>query len=727
MLANNPLIRCFGSFLVNKSRNNFINYERNETWQSLSENLLFYSKYGFYDIIIPFLETVHVLCTKEVVCAIDDKVCSFSDASFIFSSLGNYHRKMIQKYNRHRTIGTKSEKEAWERVLEDSDVIIEKNVWESYDQMLIRSIADSRNRNLGLWIPALYTNDVDREYFQRLSSGFFGALKDAIEEKRNNPSNALLVWAITRQLRKLLGEINIHYSCSWNLEARFFQTEIKDLQRLSGRRMKELWFCETASGDVSSHGQTRIKPYYDYDEEWVRTIEKVCSIYDTEFSAGKHDITDRILKHVPLLYQLIDQHKQAEEKLINILNRGAKIYTAGLLASCSIAVAKTKRDDIRNWICSFLNNTYSLHMKNSVIQSYLDLLDDTIVFFKQYFDKLRENIESLDDSEREYYFSSMQISKSKSHNLLNEESDMWMYEYLIKDDTLLESIQACKEKIMEADNPLISGDDYIKRTLEIFYAASSHIGNNVRIDAANLLRALDLENEDISLLEVFYNDDYYDAVWHDSLFERYKLLQSEMPSRKYTQRAMDTIQEFCYGDSLITRKILQSSEMISNNPVIYHDYNEDELNTQIRDFLRAALTDNGYEVCDQSLQGVGASGKTQGRPDIVIRRSGIPIAIYEALIDHGDPYRKTHIDKAIRRYNISGCKRIYIIEFSRKEYFMHYWDSVKTTLHDYPQIKVEEVDSGLNGVKICEGVFEWNGDGKGEFAFIGVNCCIPKI
>ena len=47
------------------------------------------------------------------------------------------------------------------------------------------------------------------------------------------------------------------------------------------------------------------------------------------------------------------------------------------------------------------------------------------------------------------------------------------------------------------------------------------------------------------------------------------------------------------------------------------------------------------------------------------------------------------------------------------------------SLHEYPLSMADETDSGLNGVKVCEGSFNWNGNGEGEFIFFGVNCFVP--
>lgn len=535
----------------------------------------------------------------------------------------------------------------------------------------------------------------------------------------------MLAWVITRQLQKLLGELKLNYLYSNYLETHFFQMDLIDIQRLSGEKLKKKLFCEIIKKESSGKFQTQLDPFYDYDENWVKTIEEVCELYISEFGFDEDLRTDFMLAHVPLLYQLIDQYEKAEDKLIHILNRGEKIYTAGLLLSCIIVLAKTKKAEVRNWICTYLENTYSLYMKNETIQKYLSLLDDTIIFFDHYFTSVCENIESWDEIKRKMILWRMERYEGKAYELLDEESDMWIYDNLIKDDTFLQVIRSCKERIKEADNPLICEEDSIKRTLDLFYSTSVHLKDYARIKADSLMRALNKEDAASSMLEVFYNEKFHDNNWHGTLLRRYQQLQDEMPSRIYTQCAMEAIQEFCHGYSMIKRIILSASAMISDNPVNYSTYDEDKLNTEMRHFFRMALRDKGYEVCDQTFQGIGTSGKRQGSPDIVFSKGGVPVGIYEGLMDEGNTWRKKHIEKAIKRYNIAGCKRIYIVEFSRKENFKEYWNSVMESLHEYPLIRADETDSGLNGVKVCEGSFNWNGNGEGEFIFFGVNCFVP--
>ena len=185
---NNALIRDYLPFLLNLSAINLSDDEQKRTFDEITEDLRFYSTYGLYDIIIPFLEAAHILGNENAAKIIDKKVQSFSDAGFIFSTLVNYHREMIDSYNICRKISStpEPETEIWKRAIDHSEAQVERFVWDSYDMTQISEIADNRKRNLGLWIPALYAKDVNKKFFQRLSRDFVNALKEAIDERRKN-------------------------------------------------------------------------------------------------------------------------------------------------------------------------------------------------------------------------------------------------------------------------------------------------------------------------------------------------------------------------------------------------------------------------------------------------------------------------------------------------------------------------------------------------------------
>ena len=174
----------------------------------------------------------------------------------------------------------------------------------------------------------------------------------------------------------------------------------------------------------------------------------------------------------------------------------------------------------------------------------------------------------------------------------------------------------------------------------------------------------------------------------------------------------------------LSSEFVSACAKIADNPASYASFNEDGLNREIRNFLDSAITRFGYVIADQTQQGLGESGKRAGELDIRISKNGIPVAIYEGLKHRSTQYLYEHIDKAIEKYNQSGCKRIYVVEFSTNKRFGGFWDDATESIEGYSKINsIEEVNTNLLGVKMLKGCFNWN-DQRGDFYYIGVNCYI---
>lgn len=67
------------------------------------------------------------------------------------------------------------------------------------------------------------------------------------------------------------------------------------------------------------------------------------------------------------------------------------------------------------------------------------------------------------------------------------------------------------------------------------------------------------------------------------------------------------------------------------------------------------------------------------------------------------------IEKAIGKYNQSGCKAVYMFEFSRNNGFGGFWDNSSEVLKEYDKVSVKEENSGLLDVKMLKGIFDWKG------------------
>lgn len=169
----------------------------------------------------------------------------------------------------------------------------------------------------------------------------------------------------------------------------------------------------------------------------------------------------------------------------------------------------------------------------------------------------------------------------------------------------------------------------------------------------------------------------------------------------------------------LSHEFISACAKIADNPASYAGFDEDSLNREVRNFLDSAITRFGYTIADQTQQGL--SGTKPGELDIRINKNGIPAAIYEGLIHKDKQYLYDHINKTIGKYNQSGCKAVYVVEFSRNKGFGGFWENACENIEEYDKVNVKEENTGLLGVKMLKGSFDWEGQ-KGDFYYIGVNC-----
>ena len=144
----------------------------------------------------------------------------------------------------------------------------------------------------------------------------------------------------------------------------------------------------------------------------------------------------------------------------------------------------------------------------------------------------------------------------------------------------------------------------------------------------------------------------------------------------------------------LTNLLLIACERLCNNSLDFKDLDEDGLNRRVRD----TLYDHGYEILDQSQQGIGETGKDVGSLDILIKQNGLNVAIYEGLIHKDKKYLLAHIDKAVGRYNPSGCRSVYIGEYYKNKQFDLAWDN--TVKHLRQMFQGVEVDTEREGVRL---------------------------
>ncbi len=188
-----------------------------------------------------------------------------------------------------------------------------------------------------------------------------------------------------------------------------------------------------------------------------------------------------------------------------------------------------------------------------------------------------------------------------------------------------------------------------------------------------------------------------------------------------TTKGFQFIEDYRKTEVSLSQELISACAKIADNPLSYDNFDEDGLNREVRNFLDSAITRFGYSIADQTQQGFGKTDKKAGELDIRINKNGIPVAIYEGLIHNGRDWLEKHIEKAIGKYNQSGCKAVFVVEFSRNKGFGRFWDDATETIDEYRGVSAKEENTGLLGVKMLKGIFDWEGQ-NGDFYYIGVNC-----
>lgn len=144
------------------------------------------------------------------------------------------------------------------------------------------------------------------------------------------------------------------------------------------------------------------------------------------------------------------------------------------------------------------------------------------------------------------------------------------------------------------------------------------------------------------------------------------------------------------NDALLRAVFLACVKLQRNN--LFKDVSEDERNDYIRDLLETS----GYQVKDQTRQGISASGKASGEVDILIHDKGMPITIIEALNLSGldTNYLNTHLDK-IYKYDTLGNRFNFILSYVKVKDFESFWSKYcqHAENHVYPHPLVSTDDT----------------------------------
>lgn len=132
-----------------------------------------------------------------------------------------------------------------------------------------------------------------------------------------------------------------------------------------------------------------------------------------------------------------------------------------------------------------------------------------------------------------------------------------------------------------------------------------------------------------------------------------------------------------------------------------HGKQEDEINDKIRSCLRML-----YDVYDQTRQGVSESGKKAGEIDFLIKRAGIPVAIFEALRMSAltKDNLTTHVNKVLDNYDPVGCPFAFVMVYVTAGEFATFWNKLFAFLQEFEfpyerQTSLNEIETGITEIR----------------------------
>lgn len=122
------------------------------------------------------------------------------------------------------------------------------------------------------------------------------------------------------------------------------------------------------------------------------------------------------------------------------------------------------------------------------------------------------------------------------------------------------------------------------------------------------------------------------------------------------------------------RWVLHRLTRLSNRGRSEDDYN---------DYIRDMMLSKGYEVRDQTREGVSSSGLSAGELDLAVEDNGELISIIEPMkltaVDSN--YINLHYTKLLRNYNPLMVKRTFLITYYEGSRFEDWWARYQTHIH----------------------------------------------
>lgn len=181
----------------------------------------------------------------------------------------------------------------------------------------------------------------------------------------------------------------------------------------------------------------------------------------------------------------------------------------------------------------------------------------------------------------------------------------------------------------------------------------------------------------------------------DGKFTRLKSQLAALNDRLNDQDIPNAVLD-AYSEEKLNDNLLHACIEVQSNHS-YHGKLEDEINDGVRGCLRMI-----YEVNDQTRQGVSESGMQAGEVDLLIRNSGVPVAILEALRMSSltKENLSRHMNKVLENYDPVGCPFVFVLVYAMSENFADFWERLQNYIkeYDFNYRKKDEFQESSTGV-----------------------------
>lgn len=219
---------------------------------------------------------------------------------------------------------------------------------------------------------------------------------------------------------------------------------------------------------------------------------------------------------------------------------------------------------------------------------------------------------------------------------------------------------------------------------------------------------------------------------------------------KYAEQMRQQIRKSRTLEEKVLSNLIRAGMQLQNNPVIYSDTNEDQKNTHIRDLMRnlfispVSIGDKKYSVRvdDQGFNGLSASGKSLGKPDLFVTVETLPFCIIEGVnITSGVLGRVNEQSKLYEHivrfgnYDQNGLERNILLVYVKTDMFTFFYRSLLqlvmnnpnatirgsyiTDLADFPLSELDFPDYAA--IRLAKGKYDYCGSERSFYI------CVVKV